>query len=117
MNSDDGSAKVVVSGTTTDHLPSSSVFPSLAAASEFFQRGSLGYSVTRTVGRFDGLELRCNEWRVEALDVDRIESSFFENQSMFPSGSVEFDCALLMRGIGHQWHSREDLCCSKAAGI
>ena len=109
MTSDDRSVKVVVSGTITDRLPTSSVFSSLSDASEFFQRGSLGYSVTRTAGRFDGLELRCKQWRVEALDVDRIESSFFENESMFPAGSVEFDCALLMRDIEHLWHSHEDL--------
>ena len=34
----------------------------------------------------------------------RVESSFFEDQVRFPAGSVEFDCALLMRGIEHEWH-------------
>ena len=29
---------------------------------------------------------------------------------MFPAGSVEFDSALLMRGIDHEWHGREPLC-------
>ena len=27
----------------------------------------------------------------------------------FPTGSVEFDCALVMRNLGHEWHSAEDL--------
>jgi hypothetical protein len=25
-------------------------------------------------------------------------------------GSIEFDCALLMRGIDHEWHGKADLC-------
>jgi hypothetical protein len=29
---------------------------------------------------------------------------------MFPPGSVQFDCALLMRGIDHEWLGRESLC-------
>lgn len=41
---------------------------------------------------------------------NRVESSFFKNESLFPSGSVEFDCALLMRGIDHAWHAREPIC-------
>ena len=111
LKSDDGDTRVHVSGTVAQQLPSSSVFPSIADASKFFEMGSLGYSVTQDNGRFDGLELRCTNWRVEPLEIDRIESSYFENESLFPKGSVEFDCALLMRGIRHQWHGREDLCC------
>ena len=87
------------------------MFSSLAEVSEFFDRGALGYSETKTAGRFDGLELCCKNWRVESLEIERIESSYFEDESRFPPGSVEFDCALLMRGIQHEWHSREDLCC------
>lgn len=114
LQSDDGDTRVFVSGTVTSQLPSSSVFPSLAAASHFFESGKLGYSVTRTKGRFDGIELRCKDWRVEPLEIERVESSYFENESRFPQGSVEFDCALLMRGIRHEWHGRKDLCCAQS---
>lgn len=113
LRSDDGDTRVLVSGRVADRLPSSSVFPSLDSASDFFEAGSLGYSATPAEGRFDGLELRCEAWRVEPLEVDRIESSYFENEALFPRGSVEFDCALLMRDIDHEWHGREDLCCPK----
>jgi len=44
--------------------------------------------------------------------VERVESSFFEDKSRFPPGTVKFDCALLMRDIEHEWHSREPLVCS-----
>lgn len=116
MQSDDGNARLHVSGTVTDRLSDSSAFSSLAEASEFFQLGALGYSVTRTVGRYDGLELRCRHWQVEPLEIQEIASSYFEDQSRFPRDSVEFDCALLMRGIHHEWHGREDLCCPAAIG-
>jgi hypothetical protein len=31
---------------------------------------------------------------------------------LFPKASIEFDCALLMRGIEHEWHGKADLCCA-----
>ena len=109
LQSDDGATRVCVSGTVTNQLPSSSVFSSLDEASEFFENGSLGYSVSQSGNRYDGIELRCKNWRVEPLEVNEVKSNYFEDESIFPPGSVEFDCALLMRGIQHGWHSREDL--------
>ncbi len=114
LESDDGQTHVRVSGTIAQDLPSTSVFASLAEASEFFQRGSLGYSDTGTSGRYDGLELQCHNWQVEPLAVETVESSFFQDASRFPPGSIEFDCALLMRGIEHEWLGRDDLCCPVA---
>jgi len=115
LKSDDGDTRVHVSGTISDRLPSGSVFSSVAEASAFFEGGALGYSATEADGRFDGLELVGKSWSVDPLELDRIESSFFEDESRFPAGSVEFDCALLMRGIEHEWHGREDLCCGEQA--
>jgi len=111
LQSSDGETHVHVAGRITDHLPESSVFSSLEEASRFFELGALGYSTSPTEGRFDGIELCCRDWHVEALEMERVESSFFEDQNQFPQGSVKFDCALLMRGIQHEWHSRQDLCC------
>ena len=45
---------------------------------------------------------------------EAVHSNFFENESMFPKGSIEFDCALLMQHIAHEWHEQADLCCSAA---
>ena len=56
--------------------------------------------------RFQGLELRCHTWQVEPLAVRFVESSYFDDRAIFPEGSVTFDCALLMRGIEHEWHGR-----------
>lgn len=101
LTSDDGETRVLVDGRAVADYPSGSVFPTLAEASAFFERGSLGYSATAVPGQFDGLELRSQTWTVQPLAVDRIESSFFE---ALPAGSVEFDGALLMRNIDHEWH-------------
>ena len=34
-----------------------------------------------------------------------------QGRSVFPEGSIDFDWALLMRGIEHEWHGEQDLCC------
>ncbi|MBI3463206.1 MAG: DUF2071 domain-containing protein [Planctomycetes bacterium] len=114
LDSDDHSTHVAVEGRRTSQLPSTSIFSSVEEASEFFERGSIGYSVTSRPGEFDGLELRSLTWRVEPLAVERVETSFFGDPKRFPQGSVEFDCALLMRGIDHEWHGRESICCRAA---
>lgn len=110
MASDDGTTHLTVQGRVATELPADSLFPSLKAASEFFERGSVGYSATRAHGKFDGLELRAFTWQATPLAVDRIESSFFQDGNRFPPGAAQFDCALVMRGVEHEWHGRECLC-------
>jgi hypothetical protein len=109
MKSEDGNIAVRVAGAITDKLPETSIFSSLSEASSFFEKGSLGYSVTGDSNRLDGLMLETKQWRVEALDVKEVSSSYFANEAMFPKGSVEFDHALIMRDIEHEWHSAPDL--------
>lgn len=115
LTSDDGATSLAVRGHVADRLPATSVFGSLAAASAFFQAGSLGYSATSSPSRFQGMELSCRNWHVDPLAVDEVQSSLFDDKTLFPSGSIEFDCALLMRGIAHQWQSQADLCCEQGA--
>jgi hypothetical protein len=110
LRSKDSQARLEVVGRVASELPKESVFSSLEEASAFFERGSVGYSATPDPRRFDGLELRSLSWRVEPLAVERVYSSFFSNEEIFPKGSVRFDCALLMRGIEHEWHAKEPLC-------
>lgn len=115
LTSDDRKANMLVDGTIGRVLPSTSVFATLDEASEFFETGSLGYSMTAAEGRFDGLELRSRDWVVSPLDVRQVESSFFDDAEVFPPGSAEFDCALLMRDIDHEWIAHEQLCWGGAA--
>jgi hypothetical protein len=111
----DGGTEISFAGHVTDHLPASSIFPSLAAAAGFFSLGATGYSATDVAGRYHGMELHSLNWAVSALAVDKAQSCFFDDQRRFPAGSVELDCALLMRGIEHEWRSRPDLYVSPAA--
>lgn len=111
LNSDDGSTHLMVAGTVTAELPHSSVFRSLQEASDFFENGSLGYSTARKAGEFDGLELRTFNWHVQPLAVEKVESSFFDDEQLFPTGSATFDHALLMQAIEHEWHEKPSLCC------
>ena len=115
MQSDDGQARVEVAGAVTDRLPDGSIFGSVEEASRFFELGSLGYSDTNTPGEFDGLELRCQGWQVEPLAVEQVASSYFQDDGLFAPGTVEFDHALLMRGIAHEWHGHDRLCCEQAS--
>ena len=109
MESGDGVARVHVNASIADDIPDDSVFDGVAEASEFFRNGSLGYSPSGTPGEFDGIELETDEWDVTPLAVDAAESSYFEDDERF--SSVEFDGALLMRDVDHEWQSREPVCC------
>src|SRR6185437_6581656 len=77
MRSRDEAHFVCVVGSVTDRLPGNSIFNSLEEASEFFRRGSLGWSVREKDNAFDGLELGCEKWKMEPLATERVESSFF----------------------------------------
>lgn len=105
FTADDGSAHARVVGREDGQLPESSCFRSPAEASAFFRGGSIGWSPSHTTGVFEGLELRCHNWDVRPLAVESVESDFFNDSRLFPPGSVEFDCALVMRGIEHEWHA------------
>jgi hypothetical protein len=109
MQSADGLASVHLRARRAEALPSSSRFDSLAAASEFFAAGSLGYSERRRRNRLDGLRLQAHRWRVEPLVVDAVASSYFADEARFPPGSIAFDCALIMRDIPHTWRAEPPL--------
>lgn len=103
VTSRDGLMSVVVQGEESDNFPADSIFTSLEETSAFFENGSIGYSATRDCCHLDGILLETHTWQVKSFAVDRVESSFFSDLSTFPSGSVEFDHALIMRDISHEW--------------
>ena len=77
------------------------MFENLECVSDFFENGSVGYSPDKE--SFEGLKLRAYNWEVTMLEVESVRSSFFENEHIFPKGSVKFDNALLMKDIEHEW--------------
>lgn len=105
----DGGEEVAFSGRSAKELPSTSLFSTLDDAAGFFSLGATGYSATRQKGHYHGMDLKCLTWKIQPLDVIDARSCFFEDAALFPPGSVELDCALLMQDIDHEWHSRPDL--------
>jgi hypothetical protein len=110
LESDDHQTHVSIDAHLASDLPETSIFKNLPAASDFFEGGSLGYSPSASGQTLDALELQSIDWKVEPLAVDRFESSFFDDRARFPTGSLQFDCALLMRHMRHEWHEREPMC-------
>ncbi len=105
MQSKDKTVSVELKGKISESLPDNSIFSSLIEASNFFETGSLGYSVTNDARHLDGIILQTKEWKVDALELDFVHSSYYEDESTFPGGSIEFDHALIMQNIEHEWHS------------
>lgn len=94
---------ISVDAMVTESFNPRSIFKDLATASDFFKTGSLGYSPNNK--EYEGLLLNTYKWEVKPLEVSNVVSSFFENESIFPKGSVQFDNALLMTNIEHEWSS------------
>lgn len=106
---ENGRDEVAFSGQLAECLPKTSIFPSVTEAAAFFSLGATGYSATKDPGHFHGMELRCLDWSIVPLAIAEARSSFFDDGERFPEGTVALDCALLMRAVAHQWHSRHDL--------
>ncbi len=105
----DGSAHVDVVVRVEEELRGSAMFADAASASAFFERGSTGFSATRDPNRFDGLALHTTAWRVDPGTVVEAHSSFFSDGAVFPDGSAQLDCALVMRRIPVSWEALESL--------
>jgi hypothetical protein len=49
------------------------------------------------------MELVARRWVVQPAEVRAVRSSFFDDARLFPPGSAEIDCALVMRDIPVTW--------------
>jgi uncharacterized protein DUF2071 len=56
-----------------------------------------------TAVEFEGLQQVSSQWRVDPCVVDRAASSFFDDRSVFPAGSIAVDSALVMRKVAVRW--------------
>ena len=95
---------ISIDARNTDQFPPDSVFGTLENASAFFAKGAHGYS-PNSKQTLDGLYLQTYKWEVSPLHMLQVSSSFFENTSLFKEGDVQFDNALLMTRIEHEWHT------------
>lgn len=110
FKSPDGTS-ISLAASKANTFTSTSVFETLAEASAFFKNGAVGYSPNSK--SYDGLELKTFGWTMEPLNVTSVSSSFFEDETILPKGSVTFDNALLMTKRKHEWHPVESkVCCS-----
>jgi len=89
------------------------VFPGIFDKASFVS-DEAGDEIALTIRRKDGSKEAHFKGRVghalpdtSLFDTVEQAASFFSLR--FPEGSVELDCALVMRGIEHEWHSRPDL--------
>jgi len=100
----DGQADVHFRGHHAPQWKPSALFGSFDEAQKFFQRGDCGFSCSLRGERLEGMQLRTLRWEMTPLAIDQVEARFFADAGRFPVGSVDFDSALLMRGIPHEWH-------------
>src|SRR5205085_2306182 len=105
MRSDDGEIELDVVGRAATQLPATSGFATVSEASAFFEGGGVGYSVTSSGNRLDGVVLKTDSWHIKPFFVERAYSSYFDDLEKFPIGSVRFDCGLVMRNTPHQWEA------------
>jgi uncharacterized protein YqjF (DUF2071 family) len=100
----DGSVRAQTGVVLAGELNDSKIFSSVDAASAFFEHGSVAYSATRSERCLDGIELRTPAWRVEPARIEHARSSVFDDPAMFPPGTAEPDCALVMLDVPVEWH-------------
>jgi hypothetical protein len=100
----DGTAAVRAHVRTVAEWRPTTLFADLVQASDFFRRGAVGYSATRSGRCLDRLELRTSQWRVEPVEVCDAYSTFFADPKRFPPGSATLDGALLMRDVPVTWN-------------
>jgi hypothetical protein len=83
MQSADGRIAIDVVGRTAEKLDESSSFGSVGDASAFFESGGVGYSVTSTGSRLDGVVLKTESWNVEPLAVEQAHSTYLPTRRCF----------------------------------
>ena len=111
FKSSDGTI-ISIDATIAKTLGDQSIFKDLETVSAFFKAGATGYSPNGN--RYEGLLLNTFKWEIKPLNVSNLVSSYFENQQVFPAGSVKFDNALLMENIPHEWSSVADKVCNNS---
>ena len=105
FTSSDGTS-ISVEAEETGHFDPDSIFQTLENVSDFFEKGAVGYSPNKN--KYEGLKLQAYTWQVRPLTVKNVHSSFYENERLFPKSSVQFDNALLMTRVEHEWKSLQD---------
>ncbi len=107
MRSRDGKTQIKVDAMSGYKFPSNSMFHSLEHASSCFENCSTGISPSTSPGIFKAIHLCTRNWKVSPLKIKSLSSSYFQDQSVFPPGSITFDNALLMQNVNHEWRIKK----------
>lgn len=91
-------------GEVSQQLSAKSIFPDLKAASDFFAKGAIGYSLSADQSHFQGMELRMLDWDIQAMNIKKASVHLFEDSASFPTGTAKLDSAMLMKNLRHEWH-------------
>jgi hypothetical protein len=78
----------------------STLFPTVDAASAFYEHGSVGWSPRRNGAGVEPLQLTSREWAVEPAHAISVRSSFFD---ALPAGSAVLDSVVAMRDLPFVW--------------
>jgi hypothetical protein len=80
---------------------SSRLFADATEASAFFEAGSCGFSPDHR-GCLEGISMATDAWRAEPVSITAT-SSFYDDPTRFPPGTIELDGAMLMRDVPVVW--------------
>ena len=80
----------------------SELFRGLGAASSVFECAPLGIS-PRYDGSLEAVQMVTKRWEIDSVQLDDVTSSYFDDESRFPAGTISFDSALLMRDVEVEW--------------
>lgn len=84
----------------TDNVEVKSILGSFQEVSNFHRDAKISYTPASETGTFDGLYLKTPAWRSMPLNMKSLSFNYVEK--LFPG--AEFDSALLMRNVKHEWH-------------
>jgi hypothetical protein len=78
----------------------STLFPTVDAASAFYEHGSVGWSPKRNGAGAEPLQLTSPDWAVEPAHAISVQSSFFD---ALPAGSAVLDSVVAMSDLPFFW--------------
>lgn len=87
---------------------SSGLFASVEEASAFFHEGCVAYSPNPRHQAIDGVQLDSTAWIGSPMEVMRLHSSVLSDTHLFPTGSLVYDSALIVRDVRATWRSAGD---------
>lgn len=102
VRSHDGMS-VDVSARPVDQFVSTTLFEGFAAASDYFEAGSVGFSPSRTGNKLEGVRLDAAEWHMQPVAIDAAHSTLLEE--LLPRDSFELDSGLLMTDLPAIWRT------------